>query len=134
RPTLDGKKTLFIEEAQSDWAQKGRSEGYNDPNVRSALERQIADLEQERRELMHNSHGPQGAADDKQIARYDEINRTLTGVKRTFNATHKGAPDMPFKQNWHARRCHFVLFANGSGTRYRVHARARAKSNSYPSC
>jgi len=58
-------------------------------------------LEQERRELMHNGQGPQGAADDKQIARYDEINRTLTGLKRTFNATHKGVPDMPFKSSWH---------------------------------
>jgi hypothetical protein len=101
RPALDGKKTLFLEEAQSDWAQKGKQEGYNDPNVRTALEKQIADLEQERAELMHSGNGPEGAADDKQIARYEEINRTLTGLKRTFNATHKGVPDMPFKQTWH---------------------------------
>ena len=29
RPAVDGKKTLFMEEAQSDWHSAGRHEGYS---------------------------------------------------------------------------------------------------------
>jgi hypothetical protein len=46
RVDADGKKVLFLEEVQSDWAQKGRKEGFADPNKkRVAVKRQIGDQE-----------------------------------------------------------------------------------------
>jgi hypothetical protein len=97
RTALDGKKTLFLEEVQSDWAQKGKQEGYNDPTKRSALEQQISDLEKRRQEMENIG----AAATEKEKQEWADIKNTLVGLKRTFNASHRGVPDMPFKQTWH---------------------------------
>jgi hypothetical protein len=97
RPALDGKKTLFLEEVQSDWANKGKQEGYNDPNRRTALETQISDLGKRRQEI--ENKGTDATEQEKQ--EWADIKNTLVGLQRTFNATHKGVPDMPFKETWH---------------------------------
>ena len=41
RPAVDGAKTLFMEEAQSDWHSAGRHDGSNKPNETKELARHL---------------------------------------------------------------------------------------------
>jgi hypothetical protein len=96
RTTADGKKILFIEELQSDWALKGRKEGYKT---------EIKDLPE------GYKIGQMGAGDLYSV--WDKDGRVIVShiqgnnfqdakknaIKELNNTT--GVPDMPFKNNWH---------------------------------
>jgi 2'-5' RNA ligase len=66
RTDAEGKPVLFIEEIQSDWAQKGRKEGFNDNDKRAKLAAERAAIQARSGGDMRNA----GAAD---LARMDEI-------------------------------------------------------------
>jgi hypothetical protein len=72
RTSPDGKKTLFIEELQSDWHQKGRKQGYATPESSAEL------------------------AGIKSAAERGEMQNDL----RRY-ALQNAVPDAPFKNTWH---------------------------------
>jgi hypothetical protein len=101
---VDGKKTLFIEEIQSDWHQAGRKKGYqtkeqvlsyDDPDYVAARRRNTELLN----EFNRNNGNP---------ARQREIEPLLQEsrrVERRFeeirNKALSAVPDAPFKTSWH---------------------------------
>ena len=104
--TIDGKKTLFVEEIQSDIHQKGRKEGYkvDTPEIID-LKKRRDEIFYERKDLINkynqliaeNKIDQAKELEDEMKLLYEsmqshsqEINR-LTGV----------VPDAPFKKNWH---------------------------------
>jgi hypothetical protein len=107
---VDGKKTLFIEEIQSDWHQAGRKKGYKsevDPNENTSLVKQYDSLTAERRQI----EGIVATGDDASpvtqnaIQKLNQINAELERVSDRLSeirtAATEGVPDAPFKTSWH---------------------------------
>ena len=80
---IDGDKTLFIEEIQSDWHQKGRKQGYKPPGA----DERIAALRAEKEEILTS-----GKAEGNLVVA-EELSRIINEI----NSLIKKAPDAPFK-------------------------------------
>jgi diguanylate cyclase (GGDEF)-like protein len=91
RTGTDGKKTLFIEEIQSDWHQEGRKKGYDTRLTDKERER----LDQRRFELeMQGRVMPDGDE-------YRAVAREIEGITRRLEGNElPGVPDAPFKSSW----------------------------------
>jgi len=88
RTTADGKRVLFLEEVQSDWMQKGRTEGFRG----------------EPKYYVAKSNETSGRWSENFDTRQEAENyaKTLTGqfeVRTTKN--ENGVPNAPFKKTWH---------------------------------
>jgi len=97
--TIDGKKTLFIQEIQSDWHQKGRKEGYTTGN------RSMRDIDKDLDAVVNELRSKpnvQYAPTDADWARYPELTAKHDALSaERANATKSNAvPDAPFKKNW----------------------------------
>ena len=98
---IDGKKTLFIEELQSDWIHQGKKEGFkNDKEYYKLREEQQKLFEiQSKIAKEIKEQGFDGTAEQqeeyyKAKDRYDEIENILN---KSYN---NAVPDIPFKKNW----------------------------------
>lgn len=96
RTSPDGKKTLFIEEVQSDWHQKGRKERYNPENSKPVFD--VKGLRGTTYMQFDTREEAQAFIDS-----YDEKTRSpLTIVPGQRQLTNpQGVPDAPFKSTWH---------------------------------
>ena len=102
-----GDKTLFIEEIQSDWHQKGRKDGYRVDDANADVEAKLAGLDAQRQtvsaELDANRAAfdagesviPHPGAGNRMTAISDQQHELQTQIK------HGGVPDAPFKKTWH---------------------------------
>ena len=97
RTMPDGKKALFLEEVQSDWAQKGKREGFANP-VPTKLpdgifitpdDDQFQVVNREGNPLLRGTFASEAEARTAALRHYGE------------GAGNPGVPDMPFKQDWH---------------------------------
>jgi hypothetical protein len=99
---VDGKKTLFIEEIQSDWHQAGRKKGYQ-TQTRPVNEIQ-KDLDAVVNEL-RSKPGVSYSPSEEDWARYPEITARFDALsaERTAAASKSqySVPDAPFKTSWH---------------------------------
>lgn len=100
--TIDGKKTLFIEEMQSDLHQKGRKQGYTS---QSDLIR-LHELNHERQKLVEISNKfPMQWSDMtvQQQQEWFENNTQIQRIDEEINELEKilTIPEAPFKTNWH---------------------------------
>lgn len=95
---IDGKKTLFIEEVQSDWHREGRRKGYAtkyDSGAYSKLKKEFEKASQKARE-----HEERGEAVPTSLK--NEMERIDGTMKEMTNALYnQGVPDAPFKSDWH---------------------------------
>lgn len=108
-----GRKGLFIEEAQSDWHQKGRDTGYqaeNQENIRHDLGRRIDAIETKATNIIHGHAIPvlRGSPNmEKSTAKLELaapglIQEYTSLVEKVNNLPSSLAvPDAPFKKNWH---------------------------------
>lgn len=94
---VDGKKTLFIEEIQSDWHQAGRKKGYADPNKKSY-------------EVRLSMNGSRVNADGQAVFATREEAQALADraagapsfvAAEVVEMKPTGVPDAPFKTTWH---------------------------------
>jgi hypothetical protein len=108
--TVDGKKTLFVEEIQSDWHQAGRKKGYKseiDPNENASLVKQYDSLTAKRRQIEEIVATGDDASPVTQnaIQNLNQINAELERVSDRLSeirtAAREGVPDAPFKTSWH---------------------------------
>lgn len=81
--TVDGKKSLHLEEIQSDWHQAGREKGYKGTPLKQA----------EKDEFNQLNTLPDKVRTPEQSKRLDELYGRLS-------AESMGVPDAPFKKNW----------------------------------
>jgi hypothetical protein len=105
--TIDGKKTLFLEEVQSDWHQRGRRVGYDKPFIEGKPE----DLVDAKIVAQAEGHPPKWEFTDKrngkteygwgateEIARRHALLTVNSDVRRAV--ARGGVPDAPFKTTW----------------------------------
>lgn len=89
---IDGKKTLFIEEIQSDWHQQGRERGYEDPKVDiSSMKEQRNDLENKIADITEKE-----ALDNPEYIK--ELTKQHKELIAKISQLQKAVPDAPFKQ------------------------------------
>jgi hypothetical protein len=92
-----GRKTLLIDEIQSDWHQKGRKEGYTN---KAELGKKINALKLEREDVI----GKRAKALDNPDE-YDRLHNKEMEIINEMNSLasqqKSGVPDAPFKKNWH---------------------------------
>lgn len=86
RTDADGKRVLFIEEFQSDWAQKGKREGFADKSVLARME----ELGRLRNELASDREMPSNRI--REEARWHELSREYEALSRKS----QGQPAAPF--------------------------------------
>ena len=89
--TIDGKKTLFIEELQSDWHQAGRQKGYGPGPLSKEAQTRLENLEEK-------ESYPDGGLDE---AEQNEIDGLRDKRESNIERGKTGVPDAPFKKTWH---------------------------------
>ncbi len=85
RTDANGKRTLFIEEVQSDWHQAGRERGYRDDTRRQ-------EIDAEARAIVEAG----GTVTPEARARWDELQAEADEIAK---AQARAVPDAPFKDN-----------------------------------
>ena len=92
---IDGKKTLFIEELQSDWIHKGKEKGFITGKERTydIVNKEIDDLVSQR------TSG--GMSKEEYLPKYNALLEELNDIARLdTGVTSEKVPDIPFKKNW----------------------------------
>jgi hypothetical protein len=98
---VDGKKTLFIEEIQSDWHQAGRKKGYQVD--KAVLDRQFDKLASEYQNVVQRRTETIGIpefADEYNALQKEEV-RLIAEMNRIHDQQSGVVPDAPFKTSWH---------------------------------
>lgn len=104
---INGKKTLMVEEIQSDWHQAGRKEGYEKHNAREIK----ADINQKmgylHKDKMKLRDQYDQARKEDNIDAQNELSRQIAEIEKQQVALQTElnkvgtVPDAPFKKNWH---------------------------------
>jgi hypothetical protein len=101
---IDGKKTLFVEEVQSDWHQAGRKKGYATPiseerkmEIRLELDK-LRDMKSYARS-QRDSAKAEGLSTTNEDMRLADIERQDVQLRNELSP--RGVPDAPFKTTWH---------------------------------
>ena len=92
---INGKRTLMVEEVQSDWHQKGRKEGYQTKVDTKDL---IRDLTLEDKQRLGVDKGVLAKVKDT-WGYYPSKKEAEEYLQYTLG--NNGVPDAPFKKNWH---------------------------------
>jgi hypothetical protein len=98
--TVDGKKTLFVEEIQSDWHQAGRKKGYASADTKNAeaafrqYSQEIADKYNLNPEQNLAMYATMKGMRPEEVAKYDQLQSAWVSSKGVV-------PDAPFKTSWH---------------------------------
>jgi hypothetical protein len=97
RTLPDGKKALFLEEVQSDWAQKGKHEGFANPAPAKLPDGVFVAPDGDKFQVVNREGNPllSRTFDSEQEANAAALHHYGEG------AGNPGVPDMPFKQDWH---------------------------------
>jgi hypothetical protein len=103
---INGKKTLMVEEIQSDWHQAGRRKGYIQPiseEKKMEIRLEIDKIEQARKEL-YKARANQVINKEPTIDSIDgpleQLERKEVELRNQLK-NNTGVPDAPFKKNWH---------------------------------
>lgn len=104
---IDGKKTLFIEEIQSDWHQQGRRQGYR--NSKPFIESKVDDMldgvheDGQRYAFKNKVTGEKevGFGNNIEQARLDAVKNANSELRRSVHEGASSIPDAPFKKSWH---------------------------------
>jgi hypothetical protein len=102
--TINGKKTLFVEEIQSDWHQAGRKKGYDTPEVRQKIkdERQkLLDQKQHFAELAEPYANQGKDAPPEIVEGWTLAANGLQELQKIENNMRSAVPNAPYKKNWH---------------------------------
>jgi hypothetical protein len=95
--TVDGKKTLFVEEIQSDWHQAGRKKGYAGENQKALLKNQTR-LGEIDKILATAKYTPEEGS--KLLYEQGQLAKEY-GELEAKRARGGDVPDAPFKTSWH---------------------------------
>jgi hypothetical protein len=106
RLDAEGKRTLFIEEIQSDWHQKGRTQGYRKdvPEIPDIETFKVSQDEHQfivEAEGMKPLHVGKGTVYDEQAAKEYAHRYWYQGNEDLKRAESSNVPDAPFKKTWH---------------------------------
>jgi hypothetical protein len=97
RTAVDGAKTLFLEEAQSDWHQQGKRYGYQTPN-KYAAGRSFESF----RQSLQDKYGTPAFWDKVTPEERLQYGQLVEAADReTSQGKNHTIPDAPFKTDWH---------------------------------
>lgn len=99
--TIDGDKTLFVEEIQSDWHQKGRDVGYNIPDKDGYTAEQVEQMRQQVRDERNRIYAEFDAGQITREQRNDALDNTeeiILEANRAENIYQTAVPDAPYKR------------------------------------
>lgn len=126
--TIDGKKSLHLEEIQSDWHQQGRDKGYKSSKSKAEFDRLNKEFEDARADLgfatekkanellgmsyqkyraMHPNEKDEALKKLKEYRakdpEYVALEKKVEELEKAKNAINPvgGVPDAPFKKTWH---------------------------------
>jgi hypothetical protein len=127
--TIDGKKSLHLEEIQSDWHQQGRDKGYAPTEAeKTAASNQIKEIRQQQQDLLKSritktpdgkysvkmDNGETVRFNDQQSAtqvammptgevrpKWIELDNKAAELGRIASNMERQVPDAPFKKTWH---------------------------------
>ena len=109
---INGKKTLFVEEIQSDWHQAGRKHGYDTPEVRQRIfeERQkLMDQKKHFEELAKPYTDLGKDAPPEIIDGWTQAANGMQELQKIENGMRNSVPNAPFKKNWHEQQVKQIL-------------------------
>jgi hypothetical protein len=98
RISPDGKKTLFIEEVQSDWHQKGRKQGYTSDLIKPE---QLSVNKTGPTEFLVTGPDGLGVAIDRASVTNEVQAKQFAADHFNRNLAPNRVPDAPFKTTWH---------------------------------
>lgn len=113
--TIDGKRTLFVEEVQSDWHQAGKRKGYNTKEAaqqRAELGKRLTSLSEEENRIraeMQQANEDWGkavpGAKERAVTLGERLQSVLdekvdVGNRIAQMPVGEGVPDAPFKTTW----------------------------------
>ncbi len=101
---IDGDKTLFAEEIQSDWHQAGRKSGYKNPD----LDKQITDVYKEMDDYKTPFIDKYGKSfwegmTPEETAKLDEIGDRASKLMRERDKLGNAVPQAPYSKTWHEK-------------------------------
>jgi len=99
--TIDSKKSLHLEEIQSDWHQQGREKGYKEKQNKQKetdLENKIKNYNEEMSKFKDDGDLPSWKAVQ---SKRDLLIKELQDLQQTHSNLSGRVPDAPFKKNWH---------------------------------
>jgi hypothetical protein len=113
----DGKKTLLVDEVQSDWHQAGREQGYKDPQAQEKI-KQIKTLKDEMDALntrRYELYAQAKETTDDDLPQFIKLTEESNGITNKmlelnkqiidlehFKRTQEGAiPNAPYKEDWY---------------------------------
>jgi hypothetical protein len=99
---IDGKKSLFVEEIQSDWHQQGRKKGYETQEGRerkAEIRVELNKLSNEAAKLRAQKNVVSVQEEPQIVARLDEVNKKVEELRYEMNDI-SDIPDAPYKKNW----------------------------------
>jgi hypothetical protein len=103
RIDAEGKRNLFVEEVQSDWAQKGKREGFRAETMKDMANK--VDIAQDDYRAATTRWEALGDKTDRVSQEWkdlQEADRKLSEAQLNYNrAQNRVVPDMPFKSDWH---------------------------------
>jgi hypothetical protein len=118
----DGKKTLLVDEVQSDWHQAGREQGYKNESteakkayrdygtelkkrymddIRTELSQEITDPERLEKQVMNLSEGLSLGQMAKYFDEQDKYNSLYKDYNLEIGKNRQGVPDAPYKEDWY---------------------------------
>lgn len=117
RVDAQGRKTLFMEELQSDWHQQGRDFGYAGPETKEHIKNLREELRSVQRQLSEMSdrapipnyhnwqyrflRAPGHQASSEEIAQYNALLDKNEAIITSINQLEAAVPDAPFSKTWH---------------------------------
>jgi hypothetical protein len=99
---IDGKKSLFVEEIQSDWHQQGRKKGYETPEGKerkSEIRIELHGLQSELSKLRAQKNVVSVQEEPQINARLEEVDKKITDLRYELGNIGD-VPDAPYKKNW----------------------------------
>ncbi|CAB4179024.1 hypothetical protein UFOVP1022_31 [uncultured Caudovirales phage] len=109
---INGKKTLMVEEIQSDWHQAGRKKGYDTPEVRQRIfeERQkLMDQKKHFEELAKPYTDLGKDAPPEIVDGWTQAANGMQELQKIENGMRNSVPNAPFKKNWHEQQVKQIL-------------------------
>ena len=102
--TINGKKTLMVEEIQSDWHQAGRKKGYDTLEARQNIKKERQKLLDEKDHFEELAKPYTDLGQDAPPDIVDGWTKAANGLQelqKIENSMRSAVPNAPFKKNWH---------------------------------
>jgi hypothetical protein len=99
---IDGKKSLFVEEIQSDWHQAGRKKGYSTQEGKerkAEIRVELNNLQNELSKLRAQKNVVSVQEEPQIDARLNEVDKKITDLRYELGSIGD-VPDAPYKKNW----------------------------------